>query len=85
MTRSEKLEVVTGCSYCGMIAGPARAYHPFAACLMFQQTRSSGATQANLAAVVDYGMKAAAAGITLQQALNDFNRVLSREGGSIER
>ena len=59
-----------------MVAGPVRAYHPYAACLMFQQTRSSEATQANLAAVVDYGMKAAKAGVTLEQALADFNAVL---------
>jgi hypothetical protein len=61
------------------MVSPPQAYHPFAACLMFQQTRSSEATQANLAAVLDYGMKAAAAGITLDQALSDINRVLYRE------
>ena len=77
---AEPITVVSCCSCCGMVAGPVRAYHPYAACLMFQQTRSSEATMANLAAVVDYGMKAQAAGITLEQAMADFTRVLFREG-----
>jgi hypothetical protein len=76
MAKSQPIEIVTGCSCCGLHAGPARAYHPYAACLMFQQTHSSKATQMNLAAVVDYGMKAQRAGVTLEQALADFNSVL---------
>jgi hypothetical protein len=47
---------------------------------MFQQTHSSKATQMNLAAVVDYGMKAQRAGVTLEQALADFNSVLFSGG-----
>lgn len=66
-----------------MHAGPTRAYHPYAACLMFQQSRSSENVRANLAAVVDYGMKAAKAGVTLEQALSDFNSVLFREEPSV--
>jgi hypothetical protein len=73
------LELVTPCSCCGMDSGGARVYHPYAACLMFQQTRSSEATQANMAAVVEYGMMAAKAGVTLEQALLNFNSVLFRE------
>lgn len=65
-----------------MVAGPPRVYHPYAACLMFQQTHSSEAVQANLAAVVAFGMSAQRAGVTLEQALADFNRVLFREEGS---
>ena len=80
MTKPAALELVTGCSCCGLHAGPARAYHPYAACLMFLQTHSSEATQMNLAAVVDYEMKAQKAGVSLEQALSDFNSVLFREG-----
>lgn len=79
MIKPAVLQLVTPCSCCGMAVGPARTYHPYAACLMFQQTRHGDNVRANLAAVVDYGMKAAKAGVTLEQALNDFNSVLSRE------
>lgn len=73
---------VPACTCCGMDAGGPRAYHPYAACLMFQQTRSSEATSMNLAAVVEYGMNAQKAGRTLAQALLDINSVLFREGRS---
>lgn len=75
MTKPAVLELVTGCGCCGHFGGGPRAYHPYAACLMFKQTRSSEAMQMNLAAVVDYGMKAQKAGVTLEQALSDFNSV----------
>lgn len=79
MIKPAALELVTACSCCGMGAGPPRTYHPYAACLMFQQSRSSENVRANLATVVDYGMKAQKAGVTLEQALSDFNSVLFRE------
>lgn len=78
MIKPAVLQLVTSCTCCGMPGGPPGTYHPYAACLMFQQSRSSENVRANLAAVVDYGMKAQKAGVTLEQALNDFNSVLFR-------
>ena len=69
-------EAELGCAACGMRA--AGTYHPYTACLIYRQSRSADVTRANIAAVVDYGMKAAKAGVTLEQALNDFTAVIGR-------
>lgn len=84
MTRPAVLQLVTPCSCCGMEDGPGLAYHPYAACLMFKETHSSEATQMNLAAVVQYGMNAQKAGVTLEQALANVNSVLFREDSPLD-
>ena len=67
-----------------MVVGASREYHPHAACLMFQACRNGNEVAANLAAVVEYGMKAQRAGVDLDQAMHDITTVLhsSREGTS---
>lgn len=69
------------CRACGMADTDAPAYHPYAACLMMQAARNGRTVEANLRAVVEYGMKAHAAGISLDEAMSDIRSVwhLSRE------
>lgn len=67
------------CKECGMGLGAEREYHPYAACLMFKATQNTTVALANLEAVVEYGMKAQAAGIDLDQAMHDLTLV-PREG-----
>lgn len=47
------------CEECGMACEP-REFHPFAACLLFKQTKDAAAVRANLAAVIEYGRQLAA-------------------------
>jgi hypothetical protein len=67
---------------CGMLIGGPREYHPFAACEMFRAMRNGEAVFQNLAAVVEYGMKAQAAGVDLDQAMHDFALVHKTEDGN---
>ena len=62
----------TTCSACGMLVGLHRNYHPHAACLMFRGCHNRNTVDANLRAVVEYGMKAQAAGISLEKAMDDI-------------
>ena len=43
------------CMECGMLVSPAE-YHPYAACLMFKSCHDSATVQANLDAVIAYGL-----------------------------
>ena len=62
----------TTCSACGMPVGLHRNYHPYAACLMFRGCHAGNTVDANLRAVVEYGMKAQAAGVSLEKAMDDI-------------
>jgi len=42
------------CGDCGMVINPSD-YHPFAACLMFKQTRNKKYVDSNLNSVIEYG------------------------------
>lgn len=46
----------TKCTECGMDV-LTKQYHPYAACLMFKQTRNSETTNRALVSVMDYGRK----------------------------
>lgn len=46
------------CIACGMSVKP-RAYHPYAACLMFRACHDGNVVDANLQAVVEYGRRLA--------------------------
>jgi hypothetical protein len=62
----------TACSACGMLVEQHRNYHPYAACLMFRGCHNGNTVDANLRAVVEYGMKAQAAGVSLEKAMDDI-------------
>ena len=64
------------CSGCGMLLGGAHEYHPHTACALFRAGMSGTGIAANLAAIVEYGMLAQAAGVDLDQAMHDFRMVL---------
>jgi len=55
-----------------MLVGQHRNYHPHAACLMFRGCHNGNTVDANLRAVVEYGMKAQAAGVPLEKAMDDI-------------
>lgn len=55
-----------------MLVGQHRNYHPHAACLMFRGCHNGNTVAANLRAVVEYGMKAQAAGVSLEKAMDDI-------------
>jgi hypothetical protein len=60
------------CARCGMNLLSATDYHPFAACVMFQGLKDGDRVEANIKAVIEYGMKAQAAGISAEQAMRDI-------------
>ncbi len=60
------------CASCGMADVGAPKYHPHLACLAFRGCRNGNTVEANLEAVVRYGMRAQAAGLNLEQAMNDI-------------
>ena len=63
---------IESCSGCGMILAGPRVYHPHVACVLFRASRNSSEVDANLRAVVEYGMRAQAAGVPLGTAMCDF-------------
>lgn len=63
------------CRNCGMCVGGYKRYHPYAACMMFKSARNGDTVEANLRAVVEYGMRAQKAGISLDEAMNDIAAV----------
>lgn len=67
------------CSQCGMAETTPPAYHPYAACLMMQAARNGRVVDANLRAVVEYGMKAQAAGVSLDTAMRDVRFASRRD------
>lgn len=60
-----------GCAACGMHV-EGSAYHPWAACELFKRVRNGNQVEANLRAVVEYGMKAERAGVSLDRAMADI-------------
>lgn len=62
------------CAECGM-AGEPRAFHPFAVCALFKLWRNSVTVEANIRYVIEYGMKAERAGVSVEDAMRDFNLV----------
>lgn len=64
------------CASCGMLI-EAPAYHPFIACALFKQTHDGRTVDANLRAVVEYGMRAAAAGVDLDTAMRRIDLVIA--------
>lgn len=71
------------CAACGMqVEGPA--YHPYIACMLFKQTRDSRTVEANLRAVVEYGMSAQIAGLPLDVAMRRIDLVRPAPAGEKE-
>lgn len=64
------------CSGCGMPV-EGEAYHPWAACELFKASHSSKTVEANLQAVVEYGMRAQRAGVSIETAMSDLSRVVN--------
>lgn len=60
------------CHGCGMVTMGVRDYHPYAACVMFRQLGQGDKVEANLRAVVEYGMRAQQAGIPIETAMRDM-------------
>jgi hypothetical protein len=65
----------TTCAGCGMLLSSPRDYHPFAACELFKRLRNGNQVEANLRAVVEYGMRAQASGLSLDDAMHDITKV----------
>lgn len=65
------------CHGCGMPTRSVREYHPFIACVLFEHTRNSLSVDANLRAVVNYGMTAEKKGVSLDGAMSDLTKVLT--------
>lgn len=66
----------THCGQCGQLIETPREYHPYAACQLFKALRNSMQVRGNLKAVIEYGMKAQAKGVSVEDAMADFNKVL---------
>lgn len=56
---SNKLLPVPACAECGMVLLIPTEYHPFAACLMYKQTKNAGTVRDNLAAVLAHRQRIA--------------------------
>ena len=65
------------CSHCGMPVGDGPRYHPYAACLMMRASLNGDTVKSNLRAVVEYGMNAEKAGVSLDTAMSDFRAALT--------
>jgi hypothetical protein len=73
-----KLEIETTCAGCGMPTSSYREYHPWAVCELFKATRNSTNVRINIRAVIEYGMKAERAGVSVDAAMRDFNLVFDK-------
>lgn len=73
---SKSFEKDLFCADCGMRTETLREYHPHVACRAFKVELNSDTVRANLRAVVEYGMMAGRAGVSLDDAMADFNTVL---------
>lgn len=69
----------SSCAQCGMLALSPSDYHPYAACVMFAHLKSSEKVEANLRAVIEYGMRAQQAGISAEQAMREVRLVREAE------
>lgn len=65
-----------------MTTESTREYHPWAACELFKATRNSRSVIPNIAAVIEYGMKAQKAGVSVEEAMRDFNLVLDSKSAA---
>lgn len=73
---------MSSCGECGMLL-LGREYHPYTACLLFKQTGNSNIVMSSLASVIEYGMMAQRKGADSDQALHDFNTVLTSTGKAL--
>lgn len=64
------------CAGCGMLTKTDREYHPITACKLYKALLNSDHVRSNLVVAVEYGMLAARAGVSLADAMADFNLVL---------
>ena len=62
------------CQQCGMLVEHPAEYHPYALCLMVKASSSKTAIP-NLRAVIEYGMKAERAGVSVEEAMRDLKSV----------
>ena len=60
------------CIICSMPRNGVKEFHPYAACSMFKVCHNSRTVHENLRAVVEYGMEAERAGVSLDRAMNDI-------------
>lgn len=67
------------CAECGMWCKHPREYHPFAVCQLFKALRNSESVRGNIKAVIEYGMRAERAGVSVDDAMADFNTVHNAE------
>lgn len=74
MAKAE-MKIETACMGCGMLTASPREYHPWAVCELFKATRNSTSVRGNIRAVIEYGMKAQKAGVSIEDAMRDFNLV----------
>lgn len=65
----------TICHECGMVGKTVREYHPWAVCQLFKATHDAGAVRANIKSIIQYGMLAQEAGLSVDEAFADFNLV----------
>ena len=65
----------TSCQECGMLVGEGPRYHPYAACLMMKAAKNGTTVEANLQAVVKFGMDAQRSGVSLKRAMEHFPSV----------
>ena len=64
----------TECKACGMHVGEGPRFHPYAACLMMMAVKNGNTVEANLRHVVQYGMDAGKAGVSLDRAMDTIVR-----------
>ncbi len=69
------------CNQCGMNDTRPPKYHPYAACLMMRGAGNGTTVEANLRGVVEYGMKAQARGVSLDDAMQDIGLVSNPKPG----
>ncbi len=78
-TKKVQIELGLRCAACGMTTATPREYHPWAVCELFKATRDSKSVLGNIRAVIEYGMKAQKAVVSVEDAMADFNKVLDTE------
>lgn len=63
------------CAGCGMHTETPREYHSWAVCELFKATHNSDSVRGNIKAAIEFGMRAQKAGISVDDAMADFNSV----------
>ena len=64
------------CAECGMAVSGSAEFHPYLACMAMKHCHDSKSVRANLSWVVQYGMRAERAGVTIEQAMENFGSVM---------